>query len=119
MGGNIFYQRGTPVPERVPRLTPLHNSCTSVGTPDAMPGGGARAKRCEFISQRVLLKLFCKSHFPHKSVNLLFVLIVIKNKSMDLCGNRLLLIDVISSSCEIRDAGRMLNAVRTPSNAVS
>ena len=87
MGGNIFYQRGTPVPERVPQLTPPHNSCTSVGNPGAMSVEGTRAKLCVFISHKVLLKSFCKSHFPHKSVNLLFVLVMIKIKLTDLCGN--------------------------------
>ena len=38
-----------------------------------------------FISHRVFLKLFCKSQFPHKSVNLFFILVIIKDKLTDLC----------------------------------
>ena len=36
------------------------------------------------ISQKVLIKLFCKSRFPHKSVNLSFLVTNIKNKLTDL-----------------------------------
>ena len=48
----------------------------------------ARERRCEgracqragFTSQKVFAKLFCQSHFPHKSVNLFFILVVIKKE---------------------------------------
>ena len=40
-----------------------------------------------FISQRVFIKSFCKSPFPHKSVNLFFILVTIKDKLTNLCGN--------------------------------
>ena len=33
---------------------------------------------------------FCRSQFPHKSVNLFVTLVIIKDKMMDLCGNWLL-----------------------------
>ena len=42
---------------------------------------------CGFISHKVLIKSFCKSQFPHKSVNLFFILIIIKDKLTNLCGN--------------------------------
>jgi hypothetical protein len=34
-----------------------------------------------------LIKSSCKSQFPYKSVNLFFVLVTIKDKLTDLCGN--------------------------------
>ena len=40
-----------------------------------------------FISQRVFMRLFCKSQFPHKSVNLFFTFAIIKDRLTDLCGN--------------------------------
>ena len=39
------------------------------------------------ISQKVFIKLFCKSRFPHKSVNLSFLVTVIKKKLTYLCKN--------------------------------
>ena len=38
------------------------------------------------ISHKVSIKSFGKSQFPHKSVNLSFIITDIKNKSTDLCG---------------------------------
>ena len=32
-------------------------------------------------------KVFCQSQFPHKFVNLFFILAIIKEKLTDLCGN--------------------------------
>ena len=40
-----------------------------------------------FISQKVLITLFCKSRFPHTSVNLSFVITNVQNKLTDLRGN--------------------------------
>ena len=40
-----------------------------------------------FISQRVLIKSFLKSQFPHKSVNFLLILVIIEDKLTNLCGN--------------------------------
>jgi len=40
-----------------------------------------------FISHKVLLKPFCKSQFPHKSVNLFFILVIVKDKLTDLWGS--------------------------------
>jgi len=38
------------------------------------------------ISHEVLLTSFCKSQFPHKSVNLSFMITTAKNELTDLCG---------------------------------
>ena len=53
------------------------------------------------ISPKVFIKLFCKSPFPHKSVNLFYLLVIIKANLTDLCGDRLLQNDVINTLCEI------------------
>ena len=53
------------------------------------------------ISQKVFMKLFCKSLFQQKCVNLVFILVIIKDKLTDLCGNGLLQNDVINTFCEI------------------
>ena len=57
------------------------------------PGGGRDGRalppfvgRPGFISQQVRIKLFCKSQFPHESINFTFIITSIKNQSMDLCG---------------------------------
>ena len=47
----------------------------------AAPSGGA------LILQKVSAKSVCKSQFPHKSVNLIFILAMIKNRLTDLCRN--------------------------------
>ena len=54
----------------------------------------------------VFIKLFCKSQFPHKSVNLFFILVIIKDKLTDLCGNLLLRKDFINTFWEIRSPGK-------------
>jgi len=41
------------------------------------------------ISHKVFVKSFCKSQFPHKFVNF-FILVIMKDKVTDLCGNKLL-----------------------------
>ena len=38
-------------------------------------------------SQKVFIKLFCTSHFPHKSINLFFILVIIKDKLTGSWGN--------------------------------
>ena len=53
-----------------------------------------------FISQKVSIKSFCESQSPHKSVNLFFTLVIIKNKLTNLCGNWLLQNDCKSTLCE-------------------
>jgi len=43
--------------------------------------------RCtRFISQKVFIKSFGKSQFPHKSVNLFFILVIVKDTLTDLWG---------------------------------
>jgi len=41
----------------------------------------------ELISQKVFAMLLCKRPFPHKSVNVLFILVMIMDKLRDVCGN--------------------------------
>ena len=36
--------------------------------------------RYKLISHKVFLKSFCKSQFPHKSVNLFFILVIVMDK---------------------------------------
>ena len=43
-----------------------------------------------FIPQRVFIKSLCKSQFSHKSVNLFFILVMIKDDLAKFCGNGLL-----------------------------
>ena len=38
------------------------------------------------FAHTVFIKSFCKSQFPHKSVNLSFIITRMKNKLTDLCG---------------------------------
>ena len=45
------------------------------------------ARTCKVISQKVFIKSFCISQSPHKSVNLLFVHVTIKDKLTNFCGN--------------------------------
>ena len=47
--------------------------------------GLARHPARAFISQRVFTK-FCKNQFLHKSVNLFFILVIVKDKMTDLWG---------------------------------
>ena len=47
------------------------------------------------------MKSFCRSQFPHKSVNMFFTLVIIKDKSTNLCGNSNLQNDGINTFCEI------------------
>jgi len=53
------------------------------------------------VSQKVFMKSFFKSQFPHKSVNLFFILVIRKDKLTDLCWNSLLKNDLIKTLCEI------------------
>ena len=41
----------------------------------------------DFISQKLFIKSFCKSQFPHKSSNLFFILVIIKDTLTNLWGN--------------------------------
>ena len=53
------------------------------------------------IYEKVFIKMFCKSHVWHKSVDFFFISTNIKNKLTDLCGNRLLQNDLINTLCEM------------------
>ena len=55
-----------------------------------------------FISHKVSLQSFCTSQFPHKSVNLFFILLVAKDKFTDLWGSGLLPNDIMNTLCEVR-----------------
>ena len=59
-------------------------------------------KRYRSISHQVFRKSFCKSQFPNRFVNLFFILVMIKDKLTDLCGNWLLHNDWINTFCEIK-----------------
>ena len=49
--------------------------------------GVSRRSRClTFITHRAPLMSLCKSQFPHKSVNLFFILVIVKDKFTDLWG---------------------------------
>jgi len=39
------------------------------------------------IPQKVLRRSFCTSQFPHKSVNVFFILVIIMDKLTNLCGS--------------------------------
>ena len=55
----------------------------------------------DFISQKVFIRSFCKSQFPHKSVHLSLITTNTKNKLTNLCGNRLLQNDFVNTFREI------------------
>ena len=55
---------------------PLTDTCPS--------GGGGFSATPSDPKKKVFMKSFCKSQFPHKSVNLFIVLVIIKDKLMDL-----------------------------------
>ena len=52
------------------------------------------------VSQKVFIKSFCKSQFPHKSVNFIFILVIIKDDLANLCGC-LLPNNFINTICDI------------------
>ena len=64
-------------------------------------GGGRSVSVVKSISRKVFIKSFCKRRFPHKSVNLFFMITDIKSELVDLCGNWLLQNNFINTLCEI------------------
>ena len=48
---------------------------------------GAHLSVCDLISQKVFVESFCKSQFPHKFVNVSFIIANITNKLTNFCGN--------------------------------
>jgi len=67
----------------------------------------AAIKSSDFASHKVLTKSFCTSRFPHKSINLFSVLVMIKDKLTDLCGNCLLQNGFLKTFCELRLASEV------------
>ena len=61
-------------------------------------------RRAGLISHKVFLKSFCKSRFPHKSIKLNLILVILKDQLTDLWGVGLLQNDFKSTVCEIRPA---------------
>ena len=47
-----------------------------------------RERECA-LRERLFIKSFCKSQFPHKSVNLFFILVKMRDTLTHLCGNLL------------------------------
>jgi len=73
--------RGT-CPTGVPRT-----STTSAAPPVGATRGQPMYAPLNHISQKVSIKSFCKSQFPHKSVNVFFISVMIKVKLTDSWGN--------------------------------
>ena len=69
-GGAVSYERGTP-------------AAMLLNTSDRIEIGMLRKV---LISHKVLIKSFWTSQFPHKSVNLSFIITNIKNKLTFFCG---------------------------------
>jgi hypothetical protein len=76
-----------------------------------------------FISHKVFIKLFCKnqfphslckSQFPHKSVNLFFILVIVKDTLTVLWGIGLLQNDFKKTSCEITLLGNFCALLHSP-----
>ena len=61
----------------------------------------SRRLACKLISQKVFIKLFCKSRFPYKFVSLLFVLVMVKDMLTNLWVGRLLPNDLRKTLCKI------------------
>ena len=55
-----------------------------LGQQKMLPACGMGESRSGLISHKVFEKLFCKSQFPHKSVNFFFILVIVKDKLTDL-----------------------------------
>jgi hypothetical protein len=70
--------------------------------PAGVPGATSVPSALGSFSTEVSIKSFCTSQFQHKSVNLSFTKVTIKDKLTDLCGNRLLQNDSINTFCETR-----------------
>ena len=57
-----------------------------IGFASPAPGLSVWGVASDLISHKVFLKSFCKSQFPHKSVNLFFILVIMKDELTDLWG---------------------------------
>ena len=47
----------------------------------------AHASGSALVSQKALIKSFCKSQLPHKFVNKFFILVIVQDQLTDQCGN--------------------------------
>ena len=65
-------------------------------------GNGLHALGSMRISLKVCFKSVCSSKLPHESVDLCVIIINVKNKLTDLCGNQLLQNDFKNALCEIK-----------------
>ena len=101
-GETVSCERGTPVPlssqERGSGEASRRSALISHKVlPRQSDGGGnplqnracARFPLLKTVSRfrDMVINLFCKSQFSHKSANLFFISVVIMVKSTDLCGN--------------------------------
>ena len=73
------------------RLYKMHSATGGAGEGEGAAGGeaaGAKGTpRPGLISQKVFIKSFRKSQFPDKSINLFFMLVMMKDKLTNVCGN--------------------------------
>ena len=73
----------------------LHLHCTRYSSRARFPFA------VDFIAQFFFIKSVCKSEFPRKSNSLFFTILIMKDKSTDLCRNGLVKNDLINTCCEI------------------
>ena len=62
------------------------------------------------LSHRMLVQSWLKRQSPQKSVNLFFVIMIIKDKLKDWCGKLLFQNNFINTFCEIRSRSRTFPA---------
>ena len=60
----------------------MHDQAVLMGMVQAASIRGYR--RRDLVSRKVLSKSFCRSHFPHKFVNVFFILVMVKDQVIDL-----------------------------------
>ena len=90
---NYEQRRLSPIPHFVPTadfFDFLHRSLTMMGfsswcsTIIRAPWTAPMMIGFSVMSHKIFLKCFCKSQFPHKPVNLFFILVIVKDTSTDL-----------------------------------
>ena len=59
----------------------------SAGADEEIPHFTEHSKRLAFISHKVFMKSFCRSEFPRNFVNLVLILVTVKDKLTDLRGS--------------------------------
>ena len=80
--------------------------CSTATAFSARPRASSSSFRFTLISHTVLLKSFCRSQFPHKFVNLFFILVIVKGKLTDLWGSSLLQSGFQNTLCEMNSVPR-------------